>query len=72
MIDPDYLTRIREYMESGRLEAEFADASEERRYAILDFLEQLMDLAELADKTATRVIFKDSYLEMASGVKLQK
>ncbi|EPR34224.1 hypothetical protein dsat_2863 [Alkalidesulfovibrio alkalitolerans DSM 16529] len=72
MLNPEYLATLREYIESGKLEADFADGSQNKKYAILEFLEELMDVAELADETATRIIFKDSYLETLSGVKHQK
>lgn len=72
MIDFDYIDKVRDYIESGKLEEDFADGSQNKKYKILEFLEALMDTAELADEKATRIIFKDSYLEIASGVKLQK
>ncbi len=52
-----YLLELEEYMKSGNLAEDFAYSSEERRYEILEFLEKLMDVAELADETATRIIF---------------
>jgi hypothetical protein len=67
LIDAAYLDKLRAYMESGDMVFDFENASEEDKGAILDFLETLMDLADLADTTATRLIFKDAYLEAAGG-----
>lgn len=52
-----YLLELEEYMKSGNLAEDFSYSSEERRYEILEFLEKLMDVAELADETATKIIF---------------
>ncbi|MHC1789234.1 hypothetical protein [Solidesulfovibrio sp.] len=68
LIDPTYLTKLRQYFESGDLAFDFENAAEADKGEILDFLEGLMDLAELADATATRLIFKDAYMEAAEGV----
>lgn len=72
LLDPAYLEKLRAYMESGDLAFDFDNASEQDKGAILDFLETLMDLADLADATATRVIFKKDYLEAATGVKSER
>jgi hypothetical protein len=66
------LQKFEELMSSGELEEQFRDSSRDRQYEILDLLEKLMDVAEVADATATRLIFKDSYLGMLTGVKAQK
>ncbi len=63
MFDEKYIKRLKEYLSSGRLEEDFSYSSEERRYEILDFLEELMELGELADKVATNIIFKNSQLK---------
>jgi len=68
LIDPAHLAKLRRYFESGDLAFDFENASEADKGEILDFLESLMDLAELADATATRLIFKDAYMEAAEGV----
>ena len=68
LIDPAYLTKLRQYFESGDLAFDFENAGEADKGEILDFLESLMDLAELADATATRLIFKDAYMEAAEAV----
>lgn len=71
MIDFDikYLEQVEEYLASGKLKEEFEEASENEKYQILDFLEKLMDLAELADEKATEIIFKGSQMELLAGVK---
>ena len=45
-------------MRSGELEADFKDGCENDRFYLLELLEKLMDVAELADATATRLIFR--------------
>lgn len=72
MLTMEDLQKFEELMSSGELEEQFRDSSRARQYEILDLLEKLMDVAEVADATATRLIFKDSYLGMLTGVKAQK
>lgn len=72
MLTMEDLQKFEELMSSGELEEQFRDSSRDRQYEILDLLEKLMDVAEVADATATRLIFKDSYLGMLTGVKAQK
>ncbi|WP_341844796.1 hypothetical protein [Desulfonatronum thiosulfatophilum] len=72
MLPMDCLREIEEMLTSGQLAKDFEDGCENDRYIILDFLEKLMELGEAADKTATEVIFKGSYLEMLAGTKDQK
>jgi len=62
MLNEKFLNELEEYLKSGNLEQDFEYSSEERRQEILDYLERLMDLAELADETATRIIFNKSGL----------
>lgn len=64
MLDTDYLKRVMHYFESGDCKFEFEHGEEERRLAIIDFLEHLMELGEMADELATRLIFKDAYASM--------
>ncbi|MFP4391809.1 MAG: hypothetical protein ACLFOA_05335 [Desulfohalobiaceae bacterium] len=71
-LDLEYLQGLQEYMSSGRLAEDFEHSAEERRYEILEFLEQLMDLGELADEVATGVIFKNSQLQALFGENSQK
>jgi len=72
MYELERLVEIEEHMRSGRLAADFDDGSKSRKEDILEFLEKLMDLGELADEVATKLIMKDSYLEALAGVKIQK
>lgn len=68
MLDFDYLDRLEHFMDSGDMAFEFEYGDEEKRGAILDFLERLMDLADKADTMATKLIFKQDYLNKALGV----
>ncbi|WP_022657184.1 hypothetical protein [uncultured Desulfovibrio sp.] len=52
------LEELETYMRSGELEADFKDGCENDRFYLLELLEKLMDVAELADATATRIIFR--------------
>lgn len=64
MLDTEYLKRVMHYFESGDCKFEFEHGEEERRLAIIDFLEHLMELGEMADELATKLIFKDAYASM--------
>lgn len=55
-----YLLDLEEYLHSGRYAEDFMYSPEERRHEMLEFLEKLMDLGELSDETATRIIFRKS------------
>ena len=72
LLDIAYLEKLEEFIKSGDMAFEFEHGDEEKRHHILDFLEKLMDVAELADETATKLIFKDGQLEALAGVKPQK
>lgn len=72
MLNEKYLKELEEYLKSGNLEEDFEYSSEERRIEILDYLERLMDLAELADETATRLIFKKTKLGQMFDSSAQK
>ena len=52
------LEELETYMRSGELEADFKDGCENDRFYLLELLEKLMDVAELADATATRLMFR--------------
>ena len=58
MLNARYIAELEEYLSSGNLAEDFKWSVEERRGEILEFLERLMDLGELADATATKIIFK--------------
>lgn len=72
LLDLTYLEKLERFLTSGDLAFEFEHGEEEKRLAILEYLEKLMDLAEIADEVATKLIFKDGYLEMLAGAKPQK
>lgn len=52
------LEELESYMRSGQLEADFKEGCENDRFYLLELLEKVMDVAELADATATRLIFR--------------
>ena len=58
MLTVNDLEELETYMRSGELEADFKDGCETDRFYLLERLEKLMDVAELADATATRLIFR--------------
>ncbi|WP_419785802.1 hypothetical protein [Pseudodesulfovibrio sp.] len=66
MLDFDYLDRLQHYFESGDCKFEFDNNEDERRFEILDFLERLMELGEIADGMATKLIFKDAYASLTT------
>ena len=72
LLDMSYLEKLEEFINSGDMAFEFDNGDEEKRFAILEFLEKFMDVAELADEHATKLIFKESYAELAAGEKAQK
>jgi hypothetical protein len=72
MLNEKFLDELEEYLKSGRLEEDFEYSTEDRRYEILDYLERLMDVAELADEVATRLIFKNSQLGALLNSSAQK
>lgn len=57
MMDMQNLLEFEEAIKSGRLEECFRNGTEESRYQILGLLEKFMDVADLADEAATRMIF---------------
>lgn len=52
------LENLEAYINSGQLENDFKDGCENDRFYLLELLEKIMDVAELADATATRLIFR--------------
>jgi hypothetical protein len=58
MITVDELRQLEEYIRSGKLEEDFRDGCENDRYYLLALLEKVMDLADIADEVATRLIFR--------------
>lgn len=67
-IDLGLLTKIEEYMDSGDLAFDYENGDDERRYALLDALEKLMELGEKADVLATKLIFKKGFMEQLAGI----
>ena len=57
-LNHQYLLEIEEYLKSGFFSEDFLHSPEERRYEMLNFLEKLMDLGEIADEVATKIIFR--------------
>lgn len=72
LMDITFLEKLEAFITSGDLAFEFEHGDEAKRYEILDFLEKLMDVAELADEQATKLIFKEGYMEMLAGDNAQK
>ena len=68
MLNMPYLEQLEEYITSGNMEEDFVWSAEGRRHEMLEFLEKLMDVAELADAAATRMIFKGN-LGTLAGIK---
>ena len=58
MLSVKDLEELERYIHSGELEADFRDGCENDRHYLLELLEKLMDVADLADATATRLIFR--------------
>lgn len=58
MLRLEDLTELETYLRSGELEKDFQDGCENDRNYLLELLEKLMDLGELADEAATRVIYR--------------
>lgn len=52
------LIGLEAYIRSGQLEKDFQDGCENDRQYFLELLEKLMDVGELADEVATRVIYR--------------
>lgn len=57
------------YLRSGDFEDHFSYSPEERRFEMLELLEKIMELSELSDEVATRIIFKGGPLAHLAGVK---
>lgn len=54
----EYLQKLEEYLKSGYYQEDFFFSEEERRLEMLGFLEKLMEIGELADEVATKIIFR--------------
>jgi hypothetical protein len=56
MLNEKFLNEFEEYLTSGQLEEDYGYSAEDRKMEILEYLERFMDLAEEADKVATRLL----------------
>ena len=72
MLDPAYLDSLAQYFASGAFAFDLERGDEERRQAILEYLEKLMDLADQADELATKLIFKGGLLQGLAQTSDQK
>ncbi len=66
MINLQDLEELEKYMRSGEMEKDFTDGCENDRFYLLELLEKLMDVAEIADATATQLIFKGSLTKLST------
>ncbi|WP_045214619.1 hypothetical protein [Desulfonatronovibrio magnus] len=62
MFNEKFINELEKHLISGELEDIFKHSSEERRGEILDYLERIMELGDLADEVATKLIFAHSGL----------
>lgn len=58
MLKLQELTELENYIRSGKLEKDFHDGCENDRQYLLELMEKLMVLGELADEAATRLIYR--------------
>lgn len=58
MLKMEELQELETYIRSGELEKDFHDGCENDRHYLLELLEKLMDLGELADEAATGLIYR--------------
>lgn len=69
--DLTYLTALEERLKSGEMATDFKFGTEESKENILELLQKVMDVADLADEAATKMIFKNSYLAALAGINTQ-
>lgn len=67
MLTEKDLDQFAEYLKSGQCEADFKDGCENDRLYILNLLEKFMDVADLCDETATKVIFRGNLPALLGG-----
>lgn len=67
MLDYKCIEKLQEYFASGNLEEDFQWSAESRRLEILEFLEKVIELGELADEKASAIIYKG--MGMPTGTK---
>lgn len=63
------LEAFERYLRSGEFEDHFTHSLNDRRFEMLELLEKIMELSELSDAVATRIIFKGGPLAHLAGVK---
>ena len=56
-----------DYMKSGEMEQDFRDGCKHDRLFLLSLLEKFMDVADLADETATKLIFRGNLAALAGA-----
>ena len=66
MLTEKDLDEFAEYLNSGQCETDFRDGCENDRHHLLNLLEKFMDVADVCDETATRLIFRGNPL-LAAG-----
>ncbi len=59
MISQKKIDEFKEYLSSGRWEEDFGYMSKDGQDEMLDLLESLFDLCELADKILTKKLYKN-------------
>ncbi len=58
MLTEQDLDEFARYMQSGEMENDFRDGCEHDRHYLLNLLEKFMDVADMANETATKLIFR--------------
>jgi len=58
MLNIEALEKFENALKSGQIDDMFNYGDEKERGELLELLEKLMDVAELADEVATRLIFR--------------
>lgn len=58
MLTMEDLAKFEIALKSGKIEADFNYGNEQERGEILELLEKIMDVADVADEVATKLIFR--------------
>lgn len=58
MLTMEELDKFEKMLKSGKIEADFNYGDEKERGEILELLEKIMDVADVADEVATKLIFR--------------
>ncbi len=67
MLTEQDLDEFARYMQSGEMENDFRDGCEHDRHYLLNLLEKFMDVADMANETATKLIFRGSLGALLPG-----